>query len=157
MRAAALLDLILPYRKAATLGVMMLAAAFIYVWWQEAARDRASLIAATDGICEAAGEPFRPEGRPKREWGLSCIVAVRRLRQMETDLTRGSLTAAIDAMEARAGKEATDAALAREAAMRTDQRVQRMEAADAAVQDDITTGDWAAAVNELGGLRNHGP
>lgn len=149
----ALLDLILPYRKALTLGAVLVAAATMYVWWQTDRADRLSLITAADNICEAAGAPFRPEGVSRRQWGQVCIAEVRRLRQLEADVTQGSLSAAIAAMEAREGKQATDAALAAAAALRTDQRLQNMEAADAAVQNDVTTGAWAGSVNDLGGLR----
>lgn len=156
MTPAALLALWGSSRKILTLVAVLIAAATVYVWWQNAERDRDSLIAAADGICEAAGEPFRPQGARKREWGVACLAEVRRLHEVEAATISGSLDAAITAMETRAGKEATDAELARLAAQRTDLRVQQMEAADAAVANDRAGASWACSVNGVGGLRAPG-
>lgn len=140
-------------RKMVTLVAVLIAAATVYVWWQNAENNRLSLIAAADRICEASGVPFRPEGVPSREWGLTCLEKVRWLRDVESDLATESLTTAIDAMNTRAAKESADAARAATMARRTDERVQRMEQADAAVKDDIVGPSWAGSVNDLGGLR----
>lgn len=144
------------YRKAATLVAVLVGAATVYVWWQAAAADKASLIAASDAICEASGSPFRPEGARKREWGSSCLTEVRRLRAIDVDLAKGNVETLLAEAERRAGKESVDAALAARMSERTAAAVQRMEAADAAVQDDVATGAWAGSVNELGGLRAPG-
>ncbi len=142
-----------PYRKAITLVVVLGAAATIYVWWQNAENNRRSLIAAADGICEAAGSPFRPQGVKNSEWGLACLVEVRRLREVESQIAARSLDAMLADLERREGKEAADAALAAVLSKRTADAVLRMERADAAVEQDRVGGDWAAAVNELGGMR----
>lgn len=140
-------------RKLLTLVAVLVAAATVYVWWQTAEKNRTSLIAAADGICEAAGQPFRPQGVENRDWGLTCLERVRWLRRVETDLANESLNTAIDAMNDQAAKVNADASRAASMARRTDQRLQRMEQADAAVQDDIVGPSWAGSVNDLGGLR----
>lgn len=141
------------YRKLATLAAVIVAAAALYVWWQNAARDRDSLIAAADTICAAAGPEFRPEGVDKRQWGAACLDEVRRLRAVDVDLAKGNVEALLAEAERRAGKESVDAALAAEMSKRTAEAVEQMEAANAAVEDDRVGPGWAAAVNELGGLR----
>lgn len=152
-----LFDLILPYRKMLTLVAVLVGAATVYVWWQAADRDRASLIAASDAICAASGVAFRGEGQKRREWGVDCLHEVTRLRAVDVDLAKGNVEALLAEAERRAGKESVDAALAARMSERTAAAVLRMEAADAAVQDDVATGAWAGSVNDLAGLRNGRP
>jgi len=144
-------------RKLLTLLAVMGVAGGLYVWGESATRDRDSLTRWGDQACEAAASPFRPKGVKKRQWGAACLIEIRRLAQVERDLKQGSLDALLDDLERREGKEAADAALAAAMSKRTAEVVARMEAADAAVQEDDRVGaGWAAAVNELGGLRNRG-
>ncbi len=154
MNPLAIFDTLGKARKMLTLLAVVMAAATVYVWWQNAERNRLTLMAAADNICEAAGVPFRPEGVRHRDWGLACLTEVRRLSKVESDLQSASMTAAIQAMNERADLETRDAARAAEMARRTDQRVQNMEAADAAIEGDRAGPGWASALNELGGLRS---
>ena len=151
---AALLRLAWEGRKFAILLMVGGVAAVFYVLWTQAQADRDGLIRWGDQTCEAAGASFRPYEAKKRAWGAACLIEVRRLAKVENDLHAATAAELIAALDARMGKEAADAALAAAMAKRTAEAVARMEAADAAVQDDRVGGDWAAAVNELGGLRN---
>lgn len=163
MSVAAVIAGVKAGRKFWTLLAVIVAAGGFYVQWQfardaatRAAADRASLIAADDGICEAVNAPFRPAGVQRQAWGMACIVEARRLGRIEGDLARGSADALIAALDERMGKEAADAALAAAMSKRTAEAVARMEAADAAVEGDRVGGGWACAVNDLGGLRAPG-
>lgn len=148
------------HRKAFTLLLALAVAAAFYVQWQaaeiqrqRAAADRASLIGAAEAICAAMGAEFRPEGELRTGWGTACLAEARRLGRMEGDLAAGSLETALAAMERQHGKEQADAALAAALSQRTAAAVERMEAANAAVEGDRVGPGWAAAVNDLGGLR----
>lgn len=151
---SAILAALVPYRKLLTLVMVMVGAVVMYLFWQEAERNRLSLIAAADGICEAGGQPFRPADVKSPEWGVACLDQVRHLRAVQDAIKDGSIAAMLADLERREGKEAADAALAAVLSKRTADAVLRMEQADAAVEQDQVGGDWAAAVNELGGLRN---
>ncbi|WP_312781987.1 hypothetical protein [Brevundimonas sp.] len=152
---AAMIEGVKAGRKLLTLLVVMGVAGGLYVRGEIAAHDRDGLTRWGDQACEAAGAPFRPEGVKKRAWGAACLGEIRRLAQVEKDLKQGSLDALLADLERREGREAADAALAAAMSKRTAQVVARMEAADAAVEEDDRVGPgWAAAVNELGGLRD---
>lgn len=158
--AAALLGFFKANRRLVLLTLCLAVAAAFYVQWQaaeiqrqRAAADRASLIGAADAICAAMGAEFRPDGALRSNWGMACLGEARRLGRMEGDLAAGSLEVALEAMERQHGKEQADAALAAALSQRTAAAVERMEAADAAVEGDRVGPGWAAAVNELGGLR----
>lgn len=147
-------------RRVVLLTLALAVAAAFYVQWQaaeiqsqRAAADRASLIGAADAICAALGSEFRPEGELRTGWGVACKAEALRLGRMEGDLAAGSLQVALDAMERQHGKEQADAALAAALSQRTAEAVEKMEAANAAVEGDRVGPGWAAAVNELGGLR----
>lgn len=147
-------------RRIVLLTLALAVAAAFYVQWQaaeiqrqRAAADRASLIGAADAICAALGAEFRPEGQLRTGWGVACLDEARRLGRMEGDLAAGSLEVALEAMERQHGKEQADAALAAALSQRTAEAVEKMEAANAAVEGDRVGPGWAAAVNELGGLR----
>lgn len=155
-----LLGLWKAHRKAFTLLLALAVGAAFYVQWQaaeiqrqRAAADRASLIGAADAICAALGSEFRPEGELRTGWGVACKAEALRLGRMEGDLAAGSLSVALEAMERQHGKEQADAALAAALSQRTAEAVEKMEAANAAVEGDRVGPGWAAAVNELGGLR----
>lgn len=140
-------------RQFLTLLLVLASAAAIWWWLEQAKADRAQLLAQAREICATAGQPFQPDGSRQREWGEACRAQVADLVAFR-DQTRGqSLNALIDDLERREGKEAADAALAAAYARRANDALTRMEAADAAVQDDRVGGDWAAAVNDLAGLR----
>ncbi len=164
MSIAATLLALKEYRKVATVVVCAGVAAAFYVQWQtakdagaKAAADRASLIAAADGICLALNSEFRPQGVSREQWGMACLSEARRLGRIEGDLAKGDAEALIAALDERMGKEAADAALAAAMSKRTAETLARMEAADAAVQSDNKVGaGWACAVNDLGGLRAPG-
>jgi len=156
-----LLDLLVPHRQWLTLLAVLIAAATIYVWWQRAEAGRLDLIARADGICEAAGTPFRTaliKGRTvtlrQKHWGVACLAEARRLNAIPDQLNAASLDAMLEDLERREGREAVDAALANRQSKRAADAVARMEAADAAVLDDKTTGAWAGAVNDAAGLRH---
>ena len=151
------------YRKVATVVVCAGVAAAFYIQWQmakdagaRAAADRASLIAAADGTCLALNSEFRPDGVRREQWGMACLNEARRLGRIEGDLAKGDAEALINALDERMGKEAADAALAAAMSKRTADAVARMEAADAAVENDRVGAGWACAVNDLGGLRAPG-
>lgn len=151
------------YRQLLTLLAVLVAAASIYVWWQAAERDRASLISAADNICEASGAPFRTEvvdgevrDLPKKRWGVACLAEVRRLQAVESQVTTASLDALLADLAEREGKEAVDAALAARMSKQAADAVARMEAADAAVENDQIGPGWVCALNDLGGLHGDG-
>lgn len=141
-------------RKMLTLLAVMGVAGGLYVWGETARRDRDQLAVWGDLTCTAAGSEFRPAKVKKRQWGVACLAEVRRLGRIEGDLAKGSADALIAALDERMGKEAADAALAAVMSKRAADAAARMEAADAAVQEDDRVGaGWACAVNDLGGLR----
>lgn len=151
---AALLRLAWEGRKFAILLIVGGVAALFYVLWTQAQADRDGLIRWGDQTCEAAGAAFRPHEAPKRAWGAACLIEVRRLAKVEKDLHTATAADLIAALDERMGKEAADAALAAAMSKRTAETLARMEAADAAVQNDNKVGaGWACAVNDLGGLR----
>lgn len=141
-------------RKLLTLLAVASAAGGLYVWGETARRDRDALIVWSDLTCTAAGSEFRPAAAKKRQWGVACLAEVKRLVDLEQALKTQNIVTLLADLERREGKEAADAALAAAMAQRTADAVARMEAADAAVQGDRVGSDWAAAVNELGGLRH---
>lgn len=141
-------------RKLLTLLAVMVVAGGLYVWGEKARRDRDGLIVWADLACTAAEAEFRPEGAKKRQWGAACLAEVKRLTEVEAQVKQRSLDALLNDLERREDKDAADAALAAVLSKRTVAAVERMEAADAAVEGDRVGGGWAAAVNELGGLRN---
>lgn len=143
-----------------TLAVVLVAAATLYVWWQGAETARLKALAERNdlwsravNLCEAAGMPFSPTGTARENAGVACLQTVRELRAFQGETVTGSLDAALAAIERQRGKETADAALALAYGQRAADALSRMEAADAAVEDDRVGGGWAAAVNELGGLR----
>jgi hypothetical protein len=144
------------HRKLLTAAALLVAAAAMWAAWRDAERNRQSLILAADGMCAAAGSEFRPAGAARRDWGVACLDDVRALAAFKADTVAGSLQVALDAMERRQGKEAADAALAAAIARRNQETLERMEAADAAVEGDQVGGPWACAVNDLAGLRAPG-
>ncbi|WP_312145393.1 hypothetical protein [Brevundimonas sp.] len=163
MSIAATLLALKEYRKVATVVVCAVVAAAFYIQWQsakdaaaKASADRASLIAAADGTCLALNSQFRPDGVRREQWGMACLNEARRLGRIEGDLAKGDAAALIAALDERMGKEAADAALAAVMSERAAEAVARMEAADAAVENDRVGAGWACAVNDLGGLRAPG-
>lgn len=156
MNAAAILGALHAGRKMLTLLAVLAVAASIYVWLQAAKADRAQLLAQAREICTAAGVPFQPDGAKQADWGKACQGRVTYLASFRAQTVEGSLTDALAAMEARDGKQATDAALAAAMSKRTATAVENMEAANAAVQGDVVGPGWACAVNELAGLRAPG-
>ena len=150
---AAALALFHTYRKFLTLLVVLAGAAFVYFWMEKAKDDRALLLTQAREICASAGEPFQPEGSRQKDWGRLCNRRVAELVDYQDKVQSGSLDAMLADLERREGKQAADAALAAAYAKRANDALTRMEAADAAVKDDRVGGDWAAAVNDLAGLR----
>ncbi|WP_436355687.1 hypothetical protein [Brevundimonas sp. CEF1] len=155
MTPAAAIEALKAGRKMLTLLVVASAAAGLYVWGETARRDRDALIVWSDLTCTAAGSEFRPAETKKRQWGVACLAEVKRLAAVEEAVKTQNLEALLADLERREGKEAADAALAAVMSQRAADAVVRMEAADAAVEGDRVGSDWAAAVNELGGLRNN--
>lgn len=150
---AAALALFHTYRKFLTLLVVLAGAAAVYFWLEKAKDDRALLLTQAREICASAGEPFQPEGSRQKDWGKRCNGRVVALVAFRDQVRSGSLDAMLADLERREGKQAADAALAAVYAKRATDALTRMEAADAAVKDDRVGGDWAAAVNDLAGLR----
>ncbi len=155
-----LLTLARSHRKVLTLFAVLAVGAAFYVQWQaaalrgaRAAGDRAALIGVSDATCAALGSEFRPAGVKRSQWGVACLAEARRLGAIEEDLATGSLDLALAAMADQHGKDLTDAALAAAMSKRTADAVAQMEAANAAIEDDRVGPGWAAAVNDLGGLR----
>lgn len=148
-----LLALFQTYRKFLTLLLVLAGAAAAYFWMEKAKDDRALLLTQAREICASAGEPFQPEGSKQRDWGKRCNGRVAALVAFRDQVSSGSLDAMIADLERREGKEAADAALAAVYAKRATDALARMEATDAAVKDDRVGGGWAAAVNDLAGLR----
>lgn len=140
-------------RQFLTLLLVLASAAAIWWWLEQAKADRALLLAQAREICATAGEPFQPDGSKQKDWGYRCNGRVAALIAFREKTRGASLNALIEDLERREGKEAADAALAAAYARRANDALTRMEAADAAVKDDHVGGDWAAAVNDLAGLR----
>lgn len=155
MTPAAAIEALRAGRKMLTLLAVASAAAGLYVWGETGRRDRDALIVWGDLTCAAAGSEFRPDEVKKRQWGVACLAEVKRLVEVEKALKAQNLETLLADLERREGKEAADAALAAVMSQRAADAVARMEAADAAVEGDRVGSDWAAAVNELGGLRNN--
>ena len=149
----AALTLFRTYRKFLTLLVVLAGAAAVYFWLEKAKDDRALLLTQAREICASAGEPFQPEGSRQKDWGKRCNRRVAELVDYQDKVQSGSQDAMLADLERREGKQAADAALAAVYAKRATDALTRMEAADAAVKDDHVGGDWAAAVNDLAGLR----
>ena len=147
------LTLLRTYRKFLTLLVVLAGAAFVYFWLEKAKDDRDLLLTQAREICATAGEPFQPESSKQKDWGRRCNGRVAALVSFRDQVRSGSLDAMLADLERREGKQAADAALAAVYAKRATDALTRMEAADAAVKDDRVGGDWAAAVNDLAGLR----
>jgi hypothetical protein len=154
--AARLLGLLGEHRKLLTGFALLVAAAAMWAAWQDAKAHRESLTRAGDAICAAAGAEFRPDDVARRDWGVACVRQVQALAAFRDETVSGSLQVALDAMERRQGKEAADAALAAALARRNQETLERMEAADAAVEGDRVDGAWTCAVNDLAGLRAPG-
>lgn len=149
------------HRLGTTLFLIMAVCGAFYVQWQlsataaaRAAADRASLIAFGDMVCEAINAPFRPEGVKRPMWGAACLIEARRVGALESDLNAGTAEALLQGLDQRMGKEATDALLAAAYAKRAADAADRLENANAAVQDDVATGAWAGAINDRAGLRD---
>ncbi|MGQ3041452.1 MAG: hypothetical protein ACT6TH_14600 [Brevundimonas sp.] len=153
-------------RKILTLLLALAVAAAFYIQWQAAAIDRANarttsakLLGYSDTVCAALNVTAPAEGAPLADrdaWAARCLGEANRLGRIEGDLANGSLDAVLGAMERQHGKEQVDAALAAEMSKRTADAVARMEAANAAIEDDRVGPGWACAVNELAGLRAPG-
>lgn len=150
---ATALTLFHTYRKFLTLLVVLSLGAAAYYWMEQAKDDRDLLLTQAREICATAGEPFQPEGSKQKDWGKRCNGRVAALVSFRDQVRSGSLDAMLADLERREGKQAADAALAAVYAKRATDALTRMEAADAAVKDDRVGGDWAAAVNDLAGLR----
>lgn len=149
------------HRLGTTLILALLVGGAFYAQWQlnataraRAERDRASLISAADGICEAINSPFRPVGVKREQWGLTCISEARRVGRIESDLNAGTAEALLQGLDARMGKEAADALLAAAYAKRAAEAAEGLEKADDAIEGDVATGAWAGAVNDAAGLRH---
>jgi len=156
MTVAAILATLKAGRKVLTFAVVLIAAASWYVQAQLTAHRERDLLTRAEKICAATAgttpaEPFVVARRG--DWGVACLDRVADLALFRAQTVEGSLSEAVSAMEAREGKQATDAALAAAMAARTNDTLKRMEAADAAVENDRVGPGWAAAVNDLGGLR----
>lgn len=141
------------YRKFLTLLVVLSLGAAAYYWMEKAKADRALLLTQAREICATVNVPFQPEGSRQKDWGRLCNMRVADLVDYQDKVQTGSLDAMLADLERREGKQAADAALAAVYAKRATDALTRMEAADAAVKDDRVGGDWAAAVNDLAGLR----
>ena len=140
-------------RKFLTLMLLMIGLASVNFWLEKAKADRALLLSQAREICATVNVPFQPEGSPQKDWGRLCNKRVAELVDYQDKVQSGSLDAMLADLERREGKQAADAALAAVYAKRATDALTRMEAADAAVKDDRVGGDWAAAVNDLAGLR----
>lgn len=140
-------------RRFLTLLVLLIGAATVYFWLEKAKGDRALLLSQAREICATVNVPFQPEGSRQKDWGRLCNKRVAELVDYQDKVQSGSLDAMLADLERREGKQAADAALAAVYAKRATDALTRMEAADAAVKDDRVGGDWAAAVNDLAGLR----
>jgi hypothetical protein len=143
-------------RKLLTLLLVLVAAATIYVQWQVAEHEKRDLKTRAERICAATAgaTPAVPFVNGKRgDWGVACLDRVSQLALFRAQTVEGSLSEAIKDLDARNGKQSTDAALAAAYAARTNDTLKRMEEADAAIQNDRVGPGWAAAVNDLGGLR----
>lgn len=136
------------------LVVVLVAGAALYVWMEAAKADRAQLLADATSICAALGRPYQPAGSKQAQWGDDCLTEAMRLGGIEKALAEGNADVLAQAMERQIGKQNTDAALAAVMSQRTAAAVEQMEAANAAVEGDRVGPGWAAAVNELGGLRD---
>lgn len=157
------LDALKVHRKVATVVVCAGVAAAFYVQWQSAelAKARAEtnardLTARASNICEAVGVAFEPDKVKRADWGVACLAEARRLGRIEGDLSQGSLDVALEAMERQAGKNQTDAALAAALSKRAALAAERMEAENAAVENDRVGAGFACALNDLAGVPGPG-
>lgn len=140
------------------------AAAFLYVRYETAAKDRDWLATWAETACAAAGVGFTdlevdslreqpPQKRARAKRGALCRARIADLSKFERESSQASAAALADAADVRAEKSTRDAAAANDAAERAAKAATRMENADAQVLDDRVDRSWFDAVNDLGGLR----
>lgn len=158
-----LLGLAKANRKMLTILLALAVGSAFYVQWQfaalsasRAATAHAKLLGYSDAVCGSLGVPLPApdaDAETRGAFAAACQAEAGRLGAIEGDLATGSLDTVLDAMARQHGKEQVDAALAAAMSKRTADAVAQMEAANAAIEDDRVGSGWAAAVNELGGVR----
>ena len=133
--------------------LLLLAIGAVVAWgWAQIGAlraDRDALLSIARQACAAVGSDLEPKDAPRGRGCVSAIVAMKSL-QSETDRETANVLA--QAMQDRNGKLAADAASARADAQAAAAARQRMEAADAATEDDRVGSHWLSAFNNLAGL-----
>lgn len=119
--------------------------------------DRDSMGRWSDVTCALTGKVYRAPGMERKQWGVACQAEVQALAQFRKNTLEASNSAMAGHVEAQLKKASADLAAARRANEQTAKALKRMEAANAAVQEDRVSGDWFGALNELGGLRAPAP
>lgn len=153
-------------RRMLTLLLALGIGAAFYVQWQAAALDRsraatnaANLLGYSDTVCAALGvvAPAKTAGKADRDrWATACLAEAQRLGAIEEDLAQGTADSLLSGLDARMGKEQADALLAAALAKRAAEAAERLEDANAAVENDVARGAWAGAINDAAGLRQPG-
>lgn len=145
------------------IAVVMVAACF-YVKFELVRVDRDRLLGWATAACATTGEGFMPSIRKATSTGgRSVTVIVRRgarceariisLAAFERATAVESARIMADAVTDAEARTASDEALARIAAEAAREANERMEKANAKVEDDRTGSVWFDALNDLAGLR----
>lgn len=142
-------------------------AAYLYADGADVRRDRERITATADHICGAAGVDFATSAsvatstRGKRVTinhprGQLCLRAVRDLASFKADTIRVTAETLTRAMQNRDTKSGTDIAAAAADARAARAATERMEKADAEI-DDTNRVDrhWFGAFNDVAGLRRN--
>lgn len=142
-------------------------AAYLYADGAAVRRDRERITATADLICSAAGVDFAASAsvqtstKGKRVFvahprGAICLRTVRDLAAFKADtsrITAETLTAAMNDRDAKSGHDAARAATDARAARAA---TERMEKADAEVDESNRVDrSWFGAFNDLAGLRQN--
>lgn len=111
--------------------------------------------------CAAVGSTYEQKDKkgnalPYRKWGAACIEAIRESVRFKAEAGSQTIDIITTHNDEQARKRDADLAKARRDLEQTRKALKRMEAANAAVQDNCVTGDWFDALNELGGVQPHG-
>jgi hypothetical protein len=139
-------------RQFLTLVGVSVAAAALFAWGAAGHHQRDQLQAWATTRCAAAGEAYAP-AMPKGEPGQACATRIDQLAKFERDTNSQTAGVLLGALSDQTRKSNVDAAKTRTAAEAAAAATKRMEAANAAVQDDLVGGAWFGALNQSAGLR----
>lgn len=136
-----------------TLVALGAVAAVLFTGGLAVRNERDQLKAWATTRCAAAGEPFAPADGDRARPGAECATRIDQLARFERETNAGTAQVLREHLAEQNQKTNTDAAKARAAAEAAAAATKRMEAANAAVENDQVGGDWFGALNQSAGLR----